>query len=180
MRKLIITILCSIVFGTCSTAAFAGSPQIYKWVDSQGVVHYSDKAPATPQQHMQLIALAPLPAVDAQTEAQNRAWIVSINQWYQNMVSLETEQRYNQILAWQASQDQAAESGATSQQNETGTSLVYVGYNPYQFHHHVYHPHHGKRPGHFSPPSLVFQPDLWDTRPNAFSQQLFNTNPNIH
>ena len=177
MRKTSVAILCSIVFGLLTTAAFAGSPQIYKWVDSKGVVHYSDKAPATPQQDVKLISLAPLPAVDAQTVAQNQAWIAGIQQWYQGIVTLENEQQYNQILAWQ---NQAAENGSVAQQNQTDTSLVYAGYNPYQFHHHHYHPHQGKRPGHFSSPPLVFQPDLWNTRPNAFSQQLFNTNPNIH
>ncbi len=180
MRGLRLAVLCSIVLGLFSTAVLADGPQVYKWTDSQGVVHYSDKAPTTPQQPVKLMTLAPLPAVDAQTEAQNQAWIASVHQWYQSMVAQELAQQYNQILAWQSAQQQTSDCSVESGEDVSSTTQVYAGYAPYYYQHQHHHKHHDKRPGHTSTPPLAFKPTLWNTQPNAFSQQLFNTNPNGH
>jgi Domain of unknown function (DUF4124) len=157
-------------------AATANGQQIYKWTDSQGVVHYSDKAPAKTDNPVTSMTLAELPPVDAQTEAQNQAWIASINQWYQSIVAQQTAEQYNQILAWQESQDQAAVSTTDSAQAVSYVSQIYGGYQPFDYKHW----HHQKRPSRLPSKSPVFKSDIWNTQPNSFTGQLYNTNPNIH
>ncbi len=159
-----------------SAAVYADGQQIYKWVDSQGVVHYSDKAPVKTQQPVTIMELAELPVVDAQTEVQNQAWIADINQWYQSIVAQENQQQYNQILAWQESQDQAAVSSSDSTQEVSYVSQIYGGYRPFDYKHW----HHQKRPSQPPAKSPEFKSSIWNTQPNPFSEQLYNTNPNIH
>lgn len=176
MSKLSVTVMLFLAASLCSAAAFADGQQIYKWVDSQGVVHYSDKAPAKTQQPVTRMTLAALPAADAETEAQNQAWIAGINQWYQSIVAEETQQQYNQILAWQESQDQAAASTAASTQEVSDVSPIYGGFRPFNFRRW----RHEHRRSHQPVNSVVFRPSLWDTRSTPMSQQLYNTNPNSH
>jgi len=38
-----------------ASTAFAGSGQVYKWTDAQGVVHYSDAPPPTTQSNVQTV-----------------------------------------------------------------------------------------------------------------------------
>ena len=40
-----------------TSTAFAGSGQVYKWTDAQGVVHYSDAPPPTTQSNVQTVRL---------------------------------------------------------------------------------------------------------------------------
>lgn len=174
MAKLSVTLVFVLAANLCSAAALADGQQIYKWVDSQGVVHYSDKAPAKTVQPVTHMTLAALPAVDAQTEAQNQAWIAGINQWYQSIVAQETQQQYNQILAWQESQDQAAQSNTTSNQEITDVTPIYGAYRPFHFRHRNFEHHRSRQPIN----SVVFRPNVWSTQPNSFSNQLYNTNPN--
>jgi Domain of unknown function (DUF4124) len=159
-----------------STAVLADGQQIYKWTDSQGVVHYSDKAPVKTDQLVTLMTLAELPAVDTQTVAQNQAWIADINQWYQSIVAQENQQQYNQILAWQESQDQAAVSTTDATQEVSYVSQIYGGYRPFDYKHW----RHEKQPSHRPAKSPVFKSDIWNTQPNPYSVELYNTNPDIH
>lgn len=159
-----------------SAAVVADGQQIYKWVDSQGVVHYSDKAPVKPEQPVTRMTLAELPAVDAQTETQNQEWIADINHWYQSIVAQENQQQYNQILAWQESQDQAAAISSDSTEEISTVSQIYGGYRPFNYKHW----HHEKRSRLRPAASSVFKDSLWNTQPNRLSEQLYNTNPNIH
>jgi hypothetical protein len=177
MGRLTITLL---LFGFAaslfSAAAFADGQQIYKWVDSQGVVHYSDKAPVKTQRPVTRMQLAELPPVDAQTEAQSQAWIANINKWYQSIVAQEDQEQYNQILAWQESQDQAAVNSTDSTQDVSYVSQIYGGYRPFDYKHW----HHEKRPVQMPIKSPVFKSSIWNTQPNSLSEGLYNTNPNIH
>ena len=159
-----------------SAAVVADGQQIYKWTDSQGVVHYSDKAPVNAEQPVTTMELAELPPVDAQIQAQNQAWIADINQWYQGIVVQENQQQYNQILAWQESQDQAAVSSSNSTQAVSTVSQIYGGYRPFNYKHWQ----HGRRPAQLPAKSPVFKSSIWNTQPNPLSEQLYNTNPNIH
>lgn len=159
-----------------STTVYADGQQIYKWTDSQGVVHYSDKAPVKAEQPVTTMELAELPALDAQSQAQNQAWIADINQWYQNVVAQENQQQYNQTLVWQESQDQAAVSSSDSTQEVSYVSQIYGGYRPFNYKHWQ----HGKRPTQLPAKSSIFKSSIWNTQPNPLSEQLYNTNPNIH
>jgi len=169
MSKQYLRFLIVLAASLFSAAVFADGQQIYKWVDSQGVVHYSDKAPVKPEQPVTRMQLADLPAVDAQTETQNQAWIASINQWYQSIVTQETQQQYNQILAWQESQDQASVSSSDSTQEVSTVSQIYGGYRPFDYKHWQ----HEKRPVQLPAISPVFRPSIWNTQPNPFSEQLY-------
>ncbi|MGA9854553.1 MAG: DUF4124 domain-containing protein [Gammaproteobacteria bacterium] len=176
MGKQCVKFLIVLAASLLSAGVFADGQQIYKWTDNQGVVHYSDKAPVKAAQPVTTMQLAELPAVDAQTEAQNQAWIASINQWYQNIVVQENQQQYNQILAWQESQDQAAVSSSDSTQEVSYVSQIYGGYRPFDYKHWQ----HEKRPTQLPAKSPVFKSSIWNTQPNPSSGQLYNTNPNIH
>lgn len=178
MGKLSVTLLIAFIVALFSAGVFADDQQIYKWVDSQGIVHYSDKAPTKPkpEQNLKQITLPVLPTPDPQAAAEDQARIADINQWYQGIVAQETQQQYNQALAWQESQDQAAENVPDYTQEVSYVTPVYVGYRPFDFE----HPH--KNSGHdnfMHPPhqgqpiSPVFKSSIWDTQPNPFTQQLF-------
>jgi hypothetical protein len=45
-------------------AVMADTPQLYKWTDAQGVVHYSDQPPKQPAADLQTSDLPAFPAVD--------------------------------------------------------------------------------------------------------------------
>ena len=47
-----------------SPAAFADNPQLFKWTDAQGVIHYSDQPPAQPAPDLKTSDMPVFPAVD--------------------------------------------------------------------------------------------------------------------
>ena len=155
------------VFLVCSAALFsaaavADGAQIYKWTDSQGVVHYSDKAPASPQSSLQVMALPESPPVDPQAEAADQAWIASINQWYQTVLNDQAQLESAQLLASQAYQSPEPPSSPEDGEQMSYVMPVLGGY--YRFHHH--HPH---RPLLSLPTPQSFQNSLWHPELNPFS-----------
>jgi len=102
MSKIILIPLIASFAVLFAGTASAGDLQVYKWVDSQGVVHYSDQAPATRQPDLQQMTLQALPAPDPKALAEDQAWIASINQWYQTVLDDQAQLEYEQLLASQA------------------------------------------------------------------------------
>ena len=155
-----------------SMAAFADGQQIYKWTDSQGVVHYSDKAPVKPVHSVQQITLPALPAPDPQSEAQNQAWIAGVNQWYESVLKQESQLQYEQLLAWQESQPKAAP--VPPAEPVSYAAPLYGGYFRFRHRHHESDGDEFGRPPHPSGPMpRAFRSSLWNTQPNPFSQQLY-------
>lgn len=158
------------VFLVCSAALFsaaavADGAQIYKWTDSQGVVHYSDKAPASPQSSLQVMALPESPPVDPQAEAADQAWIASINQWYQTVLNDQAQLESAQLLESQAAQPAATPPVSTEQ-------VSYV--TPFCWDCERFHFHHRPhRPPLSMPTPQSFQNSLWHPQPNPFTQSLY-------
>ncbi len=168
-RIKILIVLTAVLF---STAAFADGQQIYKWTDSQGVVHYSDKAPVNSAHSVQQITLSVLPAPDPQSEAQNQAWIASVNQWYESVLKQESQLQYEQLLAWRESQPKAA--AVPPAEQVSYAAPLYGGYFRFRHRHHESDGDDFGRPPHSNRPMpAVFQPSFWNTQPNPFSQQLY-------
>lgn len=159
------------IFLVCSAALFSAAAtgdgaQIYKWTDSQGVVHYSDKAPANPQSSLQVMALPELPPVDPKAETADQAWIADVNQWYQNVLKDQAQLEYEQLLASQASQSPAPPSSPEGAEPLSYVMPVLGGY--YRFHRHRSH-----RPLLSAPTPQSFQNSLWHPQPNPFTQSLY-------
>jgi hypothetical protein len=162
---LLITAAAALFSGT----AAAGNLSIYKWVDGQGVVHYSDHAPAPGrnQTNLTLMTLPALPAPGAQVIAADQAWIASINKWYQTVVQQQQQEEYLQLLATKQAEPPPPPPAPVE-------SVSYVapcwscGFG-FRLHHH----RHFRRPLLSLPTPQSFQASLWNTRPNPFSQQLY-------
>lgn len=170
MNKPTVAVLIFCMASLLPAVAAADGMQIYKWTDRQGVVHYSDKAPANPQTTLQIMALPELPPADPKAEAADQAWITSIHQWYQNILKQQSELQYQEFLAWEESQPPAPPPAA-------GEQVSYV--TPFcwdcariHFHH-----RHFRRPLLSAPTPQSIQNSVWSTQPNAFNPSLWNTKP---
>lgn len=145
-------------------AVMAGTP-VYKWTDSQGVVHYSDKAPvAHADRDVKLLELPELPPVNPEALKQEQAYIASVKQWYQQVLNQQSQLQYDQYLAWQESQATATTAPAAA------TEVSYVSplcwdCGP------LWHRRHYRHPAERAPPA--FKPNLWNTQPNRFTQSLY-------
>lgn len=76
----------------------AGNLQVYRWVDQHGILHYSDKAPTQPEPKVKRITLPALPASNPHAAAKDRAWIASINHWYQSVVKRQAQLQTRRTL----------------------------------------------------------------------------------
>ncbi|MGB9428453.1 MAG: DUF4124 domain-containing protein [Gammaproteobacteria bacterium] len=168
------TKLNEIMLLVCAAALFSGvasaaGTQIYKWTDAQGVVHYSDKAPAQTPQPVALITLPEFPPVDQKAEAADQAWIASINQWYENVLKQESQLQYEQFLAWQESQSSEPVPPATEQVSYVTPLCWDCGRFGFR------HRPHDKMPSPRTPHAIspVFKSNIWSTQPNPFTQQLY-------
>jgi len=153
-----------------SAAAMAGGTQIYKWTDSQGVVHYSDKAPINQPTSLQVMALPELPPADPKAEAADQAWIASVNQWYQNVLKQQSELQYQEFLAWEESQPTAPPPTSTEQ-------VSYVTPFCWDCERSHFHHRHFRKPLLSAPTPQAIQNSLWSTQPNSFNSSLWNTKP---
>ena len=139
----------------CAGAATAGNMQIYKWVDGQGVVHYSDAAPAGAQPAVTRITLPEFPPPDPQVEAADQAWIASVNQWYQSVLDQQAQLQYEQNLAWQQSQPAPAPAPTPASQDLAYVVPVCCQCDRFHFR------HHHRRPLLSAPTPQSFHNSLW-------------------
>lgn len=164
-----ITLLVACAAGLCAAAATAGTP-VYKWTDAEGVVHYSDKAPAHAAVPVKILELTALPPVNPEAVKREQAYIASVNQWYQQVLNRQTQLQYAQYLAWQENQP-----GATPAPGAT-TEVSYVSPLCWNcgrlWHRRPYFPHPGYRGPETQPP--VFKSNLWNTQPSRFTQSLYH------
>lgn len=169
MSKIILILLIASFAVLFAGTACAGDLQVYKWVDSRGVVHYSDQAPATRQPDLQQMTLQALPAPDPKALAEDQAWIASINQWYQTVLDDQAQLEYEQLLASQAAPSPAPPSSPEDVEQPSYVMPVFGGY--YRFHHHrFYRPH---RPLLSAPTPQSFENSLWHPQPNPFTQPSY-------
>lgn len=161
MGKLSAALLIVAIATLCVGAATAGDFQIYKWVDNQGVVHYSDKAPAQTQPAVTRMTLADFPPLDPKAEAADQAWIASIRQWYQDVLTQQSQLQYQQFLAWEQSQPTSVPAPATQEP----ARVIPVCWQCDRFHFR----HHYRQPLRKPPTPQSLHASLW-MQPNPFTQ----------
>lgn len=167
MWKLLAALLLVTVAIAFMGTAAAGDLQVYKWVDSQGVVHYSDKPPVKTQPEVTRVSLPDFPPPDPKAEAEQQAYIAFANQWYQSVLDQQAQLQYQELLAWQASQPLPTPPTPVTEQP---AYVVPVCWQCDRFHFH----HHRQRPPLLSPPApQSFHTSLWSTEPNPFTQSLY-------
>lgn len=90
----ILVILCCCLWA--ASPALASDGQVYKWVDSAGVTHFSDRPPASGGQS---VTVSPLPVPvppDARRQAELRAWVAQVNQRVNETIRRDQEYRLKQ------------------------------------------------------------------------------------
>lgn len=165
MRKLSASVWIAAATMLFAGTAVAGNTPIYKWVDGQGVVHYSDTAPPATQPVVTRLALPEFPPPDPQAEAADLAWIASINQWYQSVLDQQAQQQYQEFLAWEQNQPAPAPAPASQEL----AYVVPVCWQCERFHFR----HHHRRPLLSMPTPQSFQNSLWHPQTGPLRPQPF-------
>ncbi|MHB8424244.1 MAG: DUF4124 domain-containing protein [Gammaproteobacteria bacterium] len=165
------------LFVVCIASLFPGivsadNLHVYKWVDSQGVLHYSDHAPTKPQQAVKLVKLRAPPPPNPQQEAQTTAWIASINKWYQSVLQQQAQQQ-KQEIAWENAQARLAASAYPYTQEMPYVTPLYWGSRRFGFRHRYHRPDHDD----FMRPHRGNSDDTPDDTPPAFHSSIWNTQP---
>lgn len=108
---------------TLPAAAFAADPQMYKWTDSHGTVHYSDQPPTQPAPDLVASDMPTFPPVDqakvAQQQAELLAQVVALQQLTQAQMAQQAQaaaiaQQQAESLAADAAAQQAAQAQPSS------------------------------------------------------------------
>lgn len=152
-----------------SVAAVAGT-QVYKWTDSQDVVHYSDKAPAHVNRSVKIIELPTLPPVNPQAVKQERAYITSVNQWYQRVINRQLQWRKQQLLAWRAGEPPQPVKPVSTTRVASLSPLCWDCGRLWRRRAYYWHRAHSRRQA----KPRVFKSKIWSTQPNRFTQSLYH------
>ena len=148
-----------------SAVAMADDPQLYKWTDAQGTVHYSDQPPAQPAPDLTASDIPSFPPADpaklAQQQADLLAQIAALQQLTQAQLAQQAQatalaqQRaeFAALQAEQAAQAQAAEA-APPEPIYVSSAFVprayrenlYMGHRPPSPHAHMPRPLHDGAP----------------------------------
>ena len=112
---------------TLAPAAFADAPQVYKWTDATGVIHYSDKPPVQAAADLQSMDMPSFPAPDPAEIAAHQAQLDAEARTAQQLLQAQlAEQAQSRALALQQAQLEAA--AAAQQQADSGPAVqpIYV------------------------------------------------------
>lgn len=114
-------------------AAFADNPQMYKWTDAQGVVHYSDQPPAQPVADVQTLDIPVFPPQDPKKIAAEQAVLSA------ELAALEAQavqQQQAAVIARQQAQLEAALAALDAAQAEAEPQVVYLNsaFIPHRLH----------------------------------------------
>ena len=126
--------------------AAAENPQMYKWTDADGVLHYSDQPPKQPAADLQTLDIPQFPAVDpaqlAARQAEQSAELKSLRE----LLAVQDLEQERAALARQSAALQAELTAL--QQSQAEPEPVQVVYsvsrfrdNRFRFHHPVHNPH---------------------------------------
>jgi hypothetical protein len=150
-----------------SAMAMADDPQLYRWTDAKGTVHYSDQPPSQSAPDLTTAAMPSFPAVDpvklAQRQAALMAQVAALQQLTQAQLS---QQAQAAALAQQQAELQAAQAQQAAQEQPAPAQPIYISsdFVPRVYRANLYvsrrfqHPH-VPRPVQDRPPvSLVVKP----------------------
>jgi hypothetical protein len=112
-----------------SAGALAADLPVYKWTDSQGVLHYSDTPPKDATS-VTVMDLPELPPLDPEKVAAIRAWIASVNDKQQRQQAEDDLQRRERELAEQQAQLQASLAALQQYSVAAEPAPVYLSYAP--------------------------------------------------
>jgi len=79
MGRWLVFVFALTLAATLASAAAADNLRVYKWIDAQGIVHYSDKPPAKIDPSQYLLRLPKLPPIDPREIAAIQARTARIN-----------------------------------------------------------------------------------------------------
>lgn len=150
-----------------SALAMADAPQLYKWTDAAGTVHYSDHPPAQAVADLTASAMPTFPPVDASELAQRQAALLAQVSALQQLTQVQLDQQAQAAaLARQQAELQAASQAQQAAQDQPAPAQpVYVSsdYVPRVYRANLYlpashrqHHHHGPPPRPL--PSLLVKP----------------------
>src|SRR5579859_6997982 len=87
------TVIAFLALLVLSSAAFGDDPQMYKWTDVDGVVHYSDKPPVEAVTDLQTLDIPSFPAQDPAKIAAEQAELVAQIQAVQQLLQTQAAQQ---------------------------------------------------------------------------------------
>ena len=143
-------------------AAFADAPQIYKWTDTTGVIHYSDKPPAQAATDLQSMDMPSFPAPDPAEIAAHQAQLDAEAQTAQKLLQAQlAEQAQAKALALQQAQLEASVAAAQQADSAPTIQPIYVDsvFVPRAYRANLYIPHRSgagrPQPSTPSPPAIT-------------------------
>lgn len=102
-----------------SAQAMADDPQVYRWTDAQGTVHYSDQPPAKPAPDLTAAAMPTFPPVDEAKAAQRQAALLAEIAALQQLTQARLDQQDQAAdLARQRAELEAASQAQQAAQDE--------------------------------------------------------------
>jgi hypothetical protein len=149
-----------------SAAAMADDPQLYKWTDANGTIHYSDQAPARIAPDMTVAAMPVFPPVDpvklAQQQAELLAQVAALQQLTEAQMA---QQAQAAAVAQQQADLQAAQQAAQDQPSPVEPIYVSPAFVPRAYRANLYVPASHQLPA----PHPRMTPPLHTRSPGAFS-----------
>jgi hypothetical protein len=111
-----------------STLALADDPQVYKWTDAQGTVHYSDQPPAKPAPDLTAAAMPSFPPVDEARAARRQAALLAEVTALQriNQVQLDQQIQAADLARQRAESEAASEAQQAAQDQPTPAEPIYI------------------------------------------------------
>lgn len=132
MSKLPLLVLVAGCWLAPAGPALAGGTQVYRWVDGQGVTHFSDRPPASGDVPVTVSPMPATPAPDARRQAEMRAWVAEVNRQVNQTIRQDQEYRLKRqaIAALAAAQEARRTAEAAPGQRYASVLWPYWGAFP--------------------------------------------------
>lgn len=176
-RSLPLVILLCAVFGGAIAKSGGGELHVYRWTDTAGVTHFSDKPPIGPVSSLKVLSLAPPPpASSASEEAATRAWIDEANRRAEAMIK--ADRAYRLEMAKTQAAAEARKAAESAQATDDNASVWGYPLEPFRYwipHWRTQQPDHNRarRP----PTNAARAAGAEDARQRAATQQPDNGEP---
>lgn len=137
-----------------SAMAMADDPQLYRWTDAQGTVHYSDQPPSTPAADLVTSAIPSFPPVDPAKLAQQQAALIAQVTALQQLLQAQLAQQAQaaDLARQRAELEAASQAQQAAQDQPTPAEPIFItsGFVPRVYRANLYLPHqhdsHRERP----------------------------------